>query len=145
MMIGWRCKPHTRNIQQIATVQANKIVIPNRYNFEDISIVPNNWPRERLQLIAGTHDPNAQKFVNSFSASESFQSINYFSKIIDRLHEEWRNFTIQLVVNSKELHAKNQFVFINDEANLSESEKSMAAKSKQVLLYKHIGMHSREP
>ena len=46
-----------------------------------------------------------------------------------KLMREWQNFTIQLVANGIEVMPRTSFVFINDEPNLSESEKSMVAKS----------------
>ena len=108
----------------------SKIVIPNRYNFEDISIVPNNWPRERLQLIAGTHDPNAQKFVNSFLPVRVFNLSITSPKIIDETHERMAQFYHTTGGKwQRSYMPRTSFVFINDEANLSESEKSMAAKS----------------
>ncbi|MEC8541348.1 MAG: luciferase, partial [Candidatus Thermoplasmatota archaeon] len=41
------------------------VKIPNRYDFEEISIIPKQWNRSQLQLVAGTHDPEAQIFVNT--------------------------------------------------------------------------------
>ena len=41
------------------------VEIPPRYVFEDLKIVPTEFRKELLRLVAGTHDPRAQTFVNS--------------------------------------------------------------------------------
>ena len=44
----------------------DEVPIPKRYVFEDLKIVPNTFRRNLLELVAGTHDPRAQTFLNSF-------------------------------------------------------------------------------
>ena len=42
-----------------------EVHIPSRYVFEDLKIVPSSFRRDLLGLVAGTHDPAAQTFVNA--------------------------------------------------------------------------------
>ena len=40
------------------------VEMQKRYSFEEIKIIPQEWRRDLLSLIAGTDDPRAQKFMN---------------------------------------------------------------------------------
>ena len=109
-------------------VSAEEIHIPNRYQFEDISIIPKDWNRKQLQLIAGTHDPNAQKFINTILPVRIFNLSITSPEIINEAHNrmsehyhpdggEWK----------RSYMPRTSFVFINDEETLTSEEKSKAA------------------
>ncbi len=108
---------------------ANEIAIPNRYQFEEISIVPKAWNRDQLQLIAGTHDAKTQEFVNSFLPVKVFNLSITSPTIIDSTHErmaacfheaggQWH----------RSYMPRTSFVFLNDEDGLTGEEQSHAAK-----------------
>ena len=114
-------------VQNAAGGQPDEIEIGRRYQFEEISIVPKNWPRNQLELVAGTHDPRAQEYVN-VHASEGFQPLNNLSEVIDSTHErmskvfhkdggEWQRRDMP----------RTTFVFLNAEEGLSPEEQSLAA------------------
>ena len=107
---------------------ADSITIPNRYDFEEISIVPKQWRREQLQLVAGTHDPKAQEFVNTILPVRVFNLSITSPEIIDATHQrmaahyhpeggEWK----------RSYMPRTSFVFINDEPDLTDEQKSEAA------------------
>ena len=109
-------------------VSAEEIPIPNRYQFEDISIIPKDWNRKQLQLIAGTHDPNAQKFINTILPVRIFNLSITSPEIINEAHNrmsehyhadggEWK----------RSYMPRTSFVFINDEETLTSEEKSKTA------------------
>ena len=104
------------------------IEIGRRYNFEEISIVPKQWPRSQLELVAGTHDPKAQEFVNKFMPVKVFNLSITSPEVIDSTHKrmsemfhsdggEWQRRDMP----------RTTFVFLNAEAGLSPKEQSLAA------------------
>ena len=107
----------------------DSIAIPSRYVFEDLKIVPSHFRRELLGLVAGTHDPKAQTFVNSILPVKVFNLSITSPEIIDATHErmaevyhadggEWKRSDMP----------RTSFVFLNDEPNLSPEEQSKAAQ-----------------
>ena len=64
-----------------------EVHIPSRYVFEDLKIVPSNFRRELLGLVAGTHDPRAQTFVNSILPVKVFNLSITSPEIIDATHQ----------------------------------------------------------
>ncbi len=108
---------------------SDSIKIDRRYNFEEISIVPKDWPRHRLELIAGTHDTRAQEFVNTFLPVKVFNLSITSAEVINSTHERMTK-----IFNEKGLEWKRRdmprttFVFLNAEDNLTPEEQSLAAK-----------------
>ena len=107
----------------------DSIEIPNRYNFEDISIIPKQWNRAQLQLVAGTHDPKAQQFVNQFLPVKVFNLSITSPEVIDDTHQRMSQCYHE---SGGEWHRRDMprtsFVFINDEQGLTPSQQSDAAK-----------------
>jgi len=107
----------------------DSIAIPSRYVFEDLKIVPSHFRRELLGLVAGTHDPKAQTFVNSILPVKVFNLSITSPEIIDATHErmaevyhadggEWKRSDMP----------RTSFVFLNDEAGLTPEQQSHAAQ-----------------
>jgi len=108
------------------------IAIPSRYVFEDLKIVPNHFRRELLGLVAGTHDPKAQTFVNSILPVKVFNLSITSPEIIDATHErmaevyhadggEWKRSDMP----------RTSFVFLNDEAGLTPEEQSQLPRKRR--------------
>lgn len=116
-------------VQEAAGEKLDEIHIDRRYQFEEISIVPKSWPRNQLELIAGTHDPIAQEFVNKFMPVKVFNLSITSPEVIDSTHERM----------SKMYHEdggqwqrrdmpRTTFVFLNAEKGLTPEEQSSAAQ-----------------
>ncbi|MFL2982198.1 MAG: LLM class flavin-dependent oxidoreductase [Candidatus Poseidoniaceae archaeon] len=116
-------------VQEAAGEQLDEIHIDRRYQFEEISIVPKSWPRNQLELIAGTHDPRTQEFVNKFMPVKVFNLSITSPEVIDSTHERM----------SKMFHEdggqwqrrdmpRTTFVFLNAEKGLTPEEQSSAAQ-----------------
>ena len=108
----------------------DSIHIPSRYVFEDLKIVPTEFRRELLKLVAGTHDPRAQTFVNSILPVKVFNLSITSPEVIDATHERMRE------VYHKDGGAwkrsdmpRTSFVFINAEDGLTSEEQSAAAQN----------------
>jgi len=106
-----------------------EINIPSRYVFEDLKIVPSDFRRSLLKLVAGTHDPRAQTFVNSILPVKVFNLSITSPEVIDATHDRMR----------KVYHAdggtwkrsdmpRTSFVFLNAEEGLSSEEQTAAAQ-----------------
>ena len=115
-------------VQNAAGGQPAEIEIDKRYQFEEISIVPKTWPRNQLELVAGTHDPRAQEYVNKFMPVKVFNLSITSPEVIDSTHErmsklfhkdggEWQRRDMP----------RTTFVFLNAEEGLSPEEQSLAA------------------
>ena len=106
------------------------IEIPNRYNFEEISIIPKQWDRNRLELIAGTHDPHAQNFVNKFMPVKVFNLSITSPEVIDKTHERMSEvFHPDGGSWQRRDMPRTSFVFVNDEEGLTSEQQSDAAKN----------------
>ena len=108
----------------------DSIHIPSRYVFEDLKIVPSEFRRELLKLVAGTHDPRAQTFVNSILPVKVFNLSITSPEVIDATHERMRK------VYHKDGGAwkrsdmpRTSFVFLNAEEGLTPEEQSAAAQN----------------
>ncbi|MDP6194576.1 MAG: hypothetical protein QF880_02510 [Candidatus Poseidonia sp.] len=106
-----------------------EINIPSRYVFEDLKIVPSDFRRSLLKLVAGTHDPRAQTFVNSILPVKVFNLSITSPEVIDATHERmgevyhpdggtWKRSDMP----------RTSFVFLNAEEGLSSEEQTAAAQ-----------------
>jgi len=106
-----------------------EIEIPKRYVFEDIKIVPQNFRRELLQFIAGTHDPKAQQFVNTILPVKVFNLSITKPEIIDATHEKMSKLYHEDGGQWKRSDMpRTSFVFINAEQGLTAEQQTQAAQ-----------------
>jgi len=104
------------------------ISIDRRYVFEDLRIVPNTFDRNQLVLVAGTHDPNAQTFVNSILPVRVFNLSITQPEVIEATHERMRScFHADGGEWQRSYMPRTSFVFLNDEQHLSAEEQREAA------------------
>ena len=107
----------------------DSIDMGNRYEFEEIKIIPQNWDRGLLNLILGSHDQNLQREVNKWLPVQVFNLSITPPKIINETHErmkeayhpdggDWR----------RSMMPRTVMVFINEEEGLSPTERSEAAR-----------------
>ncbi len=108
----------------------NKIPIPSRYVFEDLKIVPSDFRRSLLRLVAGTHDPSAQTFVNTILPVKVFNLSITSPEVINATHERMREvYHPDGGVWKRRDMARTSFVFLNAEPGLSPEEQSAAARA----------------
>ncbi len=116
-------------VQKAAGSKMEKIQIDRRYQFEEISIVPNSWPRSQLELIAGTHDKTAQEFVNKFMPVKVFNLSITSPEVIDETHERMKNLYHKDGGKwQRRDMPRTTFVFLNAEKGLTPEEQSAAAQ-----------------
>jgi len=125
---NFRSDEDWEKVQTASGGMPDEIAIEQRYQFEDISIVPKEWPRSQLELIAGTHDPNAQEFVNKFMPVKVFNLSITAPDIIDSTHDRMAKvFHPDGGSWQRRDMPRTTFVFLNAEDNLSPEEQSTAA------------------
>ena len=106
----------------------DEIEIPKRYVFEDLKIIPHTFRRELLRLIAGTHDPRAQEFLNTILPVKVFNLSITKPEVIDATHARmsevyhpdggaWKRSDMP----------RTSFVFLNAEEGLTFEEQSATA------------------
>ena len=104
------------------------ISIEPRYTFEELKIIPQDWPREGLELIVGSHDRNAQRLFNEILPVKVFNLSITKPEIIEQTHKvmydwfheaggEWQRSYMPRTV----------MVFLSDDANLNEEENNQKA------------------
>lgn len=107
----------------------DEIHIPNRYVFEDVKNIPQSWNRELLDLILGSHDASLQKEVNKIRPVKVFNLSITPPEVIEATHDRMVKH-----YNSKGGNWKRNYmprtlmIFVNDEPNLSDVERTKAAK-----------------
>ena len=107
-----------------------EVEIPKRYVFEDIKIIPQNFRRQLLQLIAGTHDPKAQQFVNTILPVKVFNLSITKPEIIDATHEKMSRLYHKDGGQWKRSDMpRTSFVFINAEQGLTAEQQTQAAQN----------------
>ena len=108
----------------------DEIRIPNRYVFEDLKIVPAEFRKELLRLVAGTHDPRAQTFVNTVLPVKVFNLSITSPEVIDATHERMREaYHPSGGAWQRSYMPRTSFVFINAEEGLTPGEQTAAAQA----------------
>ena len=105
------------------------VEIPNRYDFEEIKTIPQNWRRDLLNLVLGSHDPNLQIEVNKWRPVQVFNLSITPPHIIEETHERMaENYHSDGGIWNRGMMPRTIMVFVNNEEGLSSEEQSIAAK-----------------
>ena len=105
------------------------IEIPNRYDFEEIKIIPQDWNRDLLNLVLGSHDPVLQKEVNHWIPVQVFNLSITPPRIIEETHERMReSYHVDGGPWERSMMPRTVMIFINEEDSLSSEERSYEAK-----------------
>jgi len=126
---SWESVQNSKMKFEQSSEKSTHISIPNRWEFEQIKTIPQKWNRGLLNLIAGTHDPNAQKFCNTIYPVNVFNLSITSPEIIDSTHNRMKeDFHKDGGVWERRNMPRTVFVFINEEDGLSKEEKNIEAK-----------------
>jgi alkanesulfonate monooxygenase SsuD/methylene tetrahydromethanopterin reductase-like flavin-dependent oxidoreductase (luciferase family) len=105
------------------------IEIPHRYEFEEIKTIPQEWRRELLNLVLGSHDPKLQIEVNKWRPVQVFNLSITPPHVIDATHERMEeNYHLDGGEWNRSMMPRTIMVFVNDEDGLTPEEQSLAAK-----------------
>ena len=124
-----------QNVQKIAKEEydlptlPDSIPIARRYAFETLKTIPSDWPRDRLNLILGSHDPVTQTFANQFMPVQVFNLSITPAEIIDATHERMaESYHADGGPWQRRMMPRTVMVFLNEEPNLTPEERSRAAR-----------------
>ena len=104
------------------------IEIGNRYVFEDIKTIPQDWRRDLLNLVIGSHDPDLQEKVNRFRPVQVFNLSITPPHVIEDTHERMRrSYHKDGGAWSRRMLPRTVMVFVNDEEGLTREQQDEAA------------------
>lgn len=104
------------------------IEIGNRYVFENIKTIPQDWRRDLLNLVIGSHDPNLQQKVNRFRPVQVFNLSITPPHVIEDTHERMsRDYHKDGGDWSRRMMPRTIMVFVNDEDGLTREQQDEAA------------------
>ena len=108
----------------------SSVAVARRWDFEALKVVPQQWRRELVQLIVGSHEPAIQELVNTISPVQVFNLSITRPEVIEATHERmaatyhpdggpWQRGHMP----------RTTFVFLNEQPGLSPAERSAAARA----------------
>ena len=104
------------------------ISIPPRYNFEEIKTIPQEWRRELLNLVLGSHDAELQVEVNRWAPVQVFNLSITPPHIIEQTHGRMtEHYHPSGGKWTRGMMPRTIMVFVNDEPGLTDEERSAAA------------------
>ncbi|MCB9759269.1 MAG: LLM class flavin-dependent oxidoreductase [Alphaproteobacteria bacterium] len=125
---NFRSDADWQKVQAAAGGSPDAVGIPNRWAFESLKIVPQDFRRDLLDLIIGSHDPALQVQVNQWMPVKVFNLSITRPDVIEATHARmteafhpsggpWR----------RGYMPRTTFVFLNEEPGLSQDEKRARA------------------
>jgi alkanesulfonate monooxygenase SsuD/methylene tetrahydromethanopterin reductase-like flavin-dependent oxidoreductase (luciferase family) len=110
-------------------LEGGAVTLPKRFVFEDLKIVPQEFRRDLLQLVVGSHDPAVQALVNRFLPAHVANLSITAPEVIEATHRRM----------AKEFHPdggpwkrtympRTVMVFLNEEAGLTPRQRTEAAQ-----------------
>ena len=106
------------------------IVLPKRFVFEHLKIVPQEFRRDLLQLVVGSHDPAVHALVNRFLPAHVANLSITPTPVIDATHERMaKAFHKSGGAWKRSYMPGTVLVFINEELGLTPAQRTAAAQA----------------
>jgi alkanesulfonate monooxygenase SsuD/methylene tetrahydromethanopterin reductase-like flavin-dependent oxidoreductase (luciferase family) len=106
------------------------ILLPKRFVFEHLKIVPQEFRRDLLQLVVGSHDPRMHELVNRYLPAHVANLSITPTPVIDATHERMaRAFHKDGGPWKRAYMPRTVLVFLNEEPGLSPKERSDSASA----------------
>ncbi|MCB9697811.1 MAG: LLM class flavin-dependent oxidoreductase [Alphaproteobacteria bacterium] len=127
-------REHARNDEQwegwrTLAGGGDAIEIPPFYTFERLKIVPQDFRRDLLNLVVGSHDPNVQEALNAFLPVQVFNLSITQPAVIEDTH---RRLTAAYHRDGgpwqRSYMPRTVFVFLNEQPGLSKEQRRKAAR-----------------
>lgn len=107
----------------------DEIPLPHRFVFEDLKIVPQDFRRDLLQLVIGSHDPRVQEHVNSLLPVQVFNLSITRPEVIEATHARMsRVYHPDGGPWQRAYMPRTTFVFLNEQEGLTPEQRRAAAK-----------------
>lgn len=105
------------------------IPLPSRWIFEAVKIIPQDWRRELVVPVIGSHDPALQEEVNAILPVQVFNLSITRPDVIDDTHRRLSDaFHPAGGPWKRSYMPRTVFVFLNDDPRLSAGEQSRKAR-----------------
>ena len=125
----WRLIQERAVLEQGLDVPPDSVEFGNRYVFEQIKTIPQDWNRELLNLVLGSHDKELQISVNKFRPVQVFNLSITPPAIIEETHQRMgENYHPDGGIWKRSMMPRTVMVFLNDEEGLTGEEQNVAAK-----------------
>jgi alkanesulfonate monooxygenase SsuD/methylene tetrahydromethanopterin reductase-like flavin-dependent oxidoreductase (luciferase family) len=109
---------------------ADEIVIPPFFSFELLQIVPREFRRDLLDLVAGSHDPVVQEEVNRILPSKVFNLSITKAEIIEDTHRRMKEaFHPDGGPWRRDYMPRTVFVFLNEQPGATPVQRREAARA----------------
>ena len=125
----WRVIQERAVLEHGLDVPPDSVEFGNRYVFEQIKTIPQDWNRELLNLVLGSHDKDLQISVNKFRPVQVFNLSITPPAIIEETHQRMgENYHPDGGIWKRSMMPRTVMVFLNDEEGLTGEEQNVAAK-----------------
>ncbi|MBJ29261.1 MAG: luciferase [Euryarchaeota archaeon] len=125
----WRLIQEKAVLEQDLGASPESVEFSNRYLFEEIKTIPQDWNRELLNLVLGSHDKELQISVNKFRPVQVFNLSITPPNIIEETHQRMgENYHPDGGMWERSMMPRTVMVFLNDEEGLDDEEQNEAAK-----------------
>lgn len=109
--------------------EPDQVEVARRWAFEDLKIVPQEWRRDLLQLLIGSHDPALQEEVNAILPVQVFNLSITRPEIIEDTHRRLQQAYHPAGGPWKRSYMpRTVFVFLNEQPGLSPERRRAAAR-----------------
>ncbi len=117
--------PEGRDVE----AEVEHVVLPKRFVFEALKIVPQDWDRSLLHLVAGSHDPSIPALANKYLPCQVANLSITPPEIIERTHAIMRHiYHKDGGPWQRRMMPRTVMVFLNEEEGLSPGERTAAAR-----------------
>jgi len=124
----WEAVQSAAVLQHGLESSPESVEIGNRYVFEEIKTIPQDWRRDLLNLVIGSHDPKLQEKVNRFRPVQVFNLSITPPHVIEGTHERMKSsYHEDGGPWSRRMMPRTVMVFVNDEEGLTREQRDEAA------------------
>ena len=131
---NFRTEDDWLEVQRVAQIELQLDSLPdsidmgNRYLFEDIKTIPQEWRRDLLNLVLGSHDSDLQEKVNKFRPVQVFNLSITPPEIIEETHERMSaSYHVDGGQWERRMMPRTVMVFVNDEEGLTKDQQDESA------------------
>lgn len=117
-----------QRVQAAAGGSPDEVPVDRRWEFEVLKIVPQEWRRDVLSLVIGSHDPELQEEVNTILPVRVFNLSITKPEIIEETHRRMRAaYHPDGGPWKRGYMPRTVFVFLNEEPGLTPEQRRAAA------------------
>ncbi|UCE01695.1 MAG: LLM class flavin-dependent oxidoreductase [Candidatus Latescibacterota bacterium] len=120
---------HVQSLAATAGPAPDSIPLAPRWRFEKLKIVPQEWRRELLRLVIGSHDPDLQEEVNRILPVQVFNLSITRAEVIEATHARMsRAYHPEGGSWQRADMPRTLMVFLNEQAHLGPEARRSAAR-----------------